>query len=125
MAKTDYQSIDQYHTAFPAEVAERMQNIRNAVHKIVPEVEEVISYQIPCFKHQGYLIYYAAFSGHISLSHPFSKELLEHFNDELKNYKVSKSAIQFPNSKELPLGLITRIIEFRKKENSAAAKKKK
>ena len=43
---------------------------------------------------------------------------------DLKEYKVSKSAIQFPNSKALPLDLISRMIEFRKRENVEAANKK-
>src|SRR6478752_4118453 len=95
MAKTDYKTIDQYHKAHTDEVVERMQAIRNAVHKAVPGAEEVISYQIPCFKYNGYLIYYSAYAKHISLSYPFSAEFLTHFKDELKSYKVSKSAIQF------------------------------
>lgn len=125
MAKTDYKSIDQYHLAFPADVVKRMQQIRNIIHKVVPEVEETISYQIPCFKYNGYLIYYSAYTGHISLSNPFSQKLLEHFKDDFKKYKVSKSAIQFPNDKELPSQLITEIIRFRKGENIANAKIKK
>lgn len=123
MAKTDYKTIDQYHDAFPAHVVERMQKIRNAVHEVAPDVEEAISYQIPCFKYMGYLIYYSAYTHHISLSHPFSQALLDHFRNDLKNYKVTKSAIQFPNDKELPLQLIKDIIAFRKSENSANAKK--
>jgi uncharacterized protein YdhG (YjbR/CyaY superfamily) len=117
MAKTDYKTIDEYHHVFPAELQDRMQSIREAIHKIVPEVEEVISYQIPCFKYKGYLIYYSAYAKHISLSYPFSEALLETFGKELKQYKVSKSAIQFPNMEALPLDLIKRIIQFRKKEN--------
>ena len=124
MAKTDFKSIDEYHKTFSPELVQRMQQIRDVVHKVVPDVEETISYQIPCFKYNGYLIYYAAFSGHITLSHPYSKEFLEHFADELKGFKVSKSASQFPNTKPLPLGLISRMIEFRKKENLSKAKKK-
>lgn len=124
MAKTDYQTIDQYNSAFPAEVVQRMETIRSIIHKVVPAVEEAISYQIPCFKYNGYLIYYSAYTGHISLSHPFSKEFLEHFKDELKGYKVSKSAIQIPNNKELPVKLIKQIIEFRKEENAVPKKKK-
>ena len=50
MAKTDYQSIDEYHQAFPENVQERMRVIRELVHKIAPEAVEVISYQIPAFK---------------------------------------------------------------------------
>jgi uncharacterized protein YdhG (YjbR/CyaY superfamily) len=117
MAKTDYKTIDEYHSNFSANAIERMQTIRQIVHKVVPEVEETISYQIPCFKHHGYLIYYSVSKNHISLLHPFSEAFLKNFEIELKNYKVSKSAIQLPNSKELPVQLIERIIEFRKNEN--------
>jgi uncharacterized protein YdhG (YjbR/CyaY superfamily) len=117
MAKTDYKTIDQYHKAHPAEVVERMQAIRNAVHKVVPGVEEVISYQIPCFKYNGYLIYYSAYAKHISLSYPYSQAFLARFKEDLQHYKVSKSAIQFPHDQKLPIKLITQMIEFRKKEN--------
>jgi uncharacterized protein YdhG (YjbR/CyaY superfamily) len=101
-----------------------MQAIRNAVHKTVPGAEEVISYQIPCFKYNGYLIYYSAYAKHISLSYPFSKEFLAQFKEELKNYKVSKSAIQFPHDQKLPIKLITQMIAFRKKENELAPARK-
>jgi uncharacterized protein YdhG (YjbR/CyaY superfamily) len=117
MAKTDYKTVDQYHKAFPATVVARMQAIRDAVHKVVPGVEETISYQIPCFRYNGYLIYYSAYAKHISLAYPFSPALLARFKDELKNYKVSKSAIQFPHDEPLPIKLITAIIKFRKQEN--------
>jgi len=120
MAKTDYKTIDEYHHVFPTELQNRMQSIREAIYEIVPEVEEVISYQIPCFKYKGYLIYYSAYAKHISLSYPFSEALLETFGKELKQYKVSKSAIQFPNKETLPLDLIKRIVQFRKKENEQA-----
>lgn len=124
MAKTDYKTIDQYQDNFSGEVLERMQTIRDIIHKAVPGVEETISYQIPCFKYNGYLIYYCGFAKHISLSYPYSAAFREHFKADLKEYKVSKSAIQIPNSNPLPEKLIKRIIEFRKKENLAAAKAK-
>lgn len=123
MAKTDFKSIDQYHKTFPKDIHARMQSIRDTVNKAVPDAEEVISYQIPCFKYKGYLIYYAGFAKHISLSYPYSDKLLKAFAKELKKYKVSKSAIQFPNDEELPLDLIKGIVEFRKKENDVPKKK--
>jgi len=125
MAKTDYKTIDQYHRAFPADIVKRMQGIRDIIHKVVPHVEEAISYQIPCFKSNGYLIYYSAYTNHISLSHPFSPEFLQHFKNDLKKYKVSKSAIQLPNNEELPIDLITEIVKFRKSENTKVSMKKK
>ncbi len=117
MAKTNYKTIDEYQNAFSQEVRERLQQIRMTVREVVPEAEETISFQIPAFKYKGYLIYYSAYIMHISLASPWSDLFLKEFEPELKNLRVSKSAIQFPNKEELPLDLIRRIIEFRKKEN--------
>ncbi len=117
MAKTDFKTIDSYQATFPAEIQGRMQQIREVVHKAVPGVEEVISYQIPAFKiGKFFLIYYSAYTKHISLSSPWSAELLKAFADDLKGYQVSRSAIQLPNDQPLPLDLIKRIILFRKNE---------
>ncbi|WP_256004894.1 iron chaperone [Pedobacter deserti] len=117
MAKTNYKTIDEYQITFPAEIQDRMQQIREIIHEVCPEAEEVISYQIPCFKYKGYLIYYSAYAKHISLSYPFSAELLSHFKADLRPYKVSKSAIQLPNTEPLPLDFIERLVAFRKMEN--------
>lgn len=124
MAKTNYQTIDEYHQTFNGETLDRMQTIRKIIHQEVPEVEEGISYQIPCFKYKGYLLYYAAFPNHISLSNPFSDDFRAHFKQDLKNYKTSKAVIQFPLNKPLPEALIQQMASFRKKENEEIAKRK-
>lgn len=119
MAKTDYKTIEEYHSAFPPDVQERLNRIRAIIKKEAPEAEEVISYQIPAFKiGKKFLVYYAAFSGHLTLSSPWSQALLSEFASELRNFKVSKSAIQFPFKEELPVDLIKRIVAFRKKETT-------
>jgi uncharacterized protein YdhG (YjbR/CyaY superfamily) len=125
MAKTDYKSIDEYHKVFEGEILKRMQSIRELVHQVAPEVEEVISYQIPAFKigDKFHLIYYCAFPKHLTLSSPWSEPMLKEFDADLKNLKVSKSAIQFQHDKPLPLELIKRILVFRKKEFEAMTKK--
>lgn len=117
MAKTDYQSVDEYHEAFSGETLARMQTVRKIIHEVVPDVEECISYQIPCFKYNGYLIYYCAFPKHITLSNPYSMGFWEHFKGDLEGYKTSKAAIQFPTAQPLPEKLIKEIVTFRKKEN--------
>jgi uncharacterized protein YdhG (YjbR/CyaY superfamily) len=121
MAKTNYQSIDEYHQAFSGEALERMQTIRRIIHEVVPDADESISYQIPCFKYNGYLIYYCAFPNHISLSNPFSEAFWKHFKADLEGYKTSKAVIQFPANKSLPEELIKKIVAFRKKENEEKA----
>lgn len=121
MAKTDYKTIDEYHKAFPADMQKRMQTIRELVHKIAPEAEEVISYQIPAFKigPKFHLIYYCAFPKHLTLSSPWSEAFLKEFETDLKGMKVSRSAIQLPHDKPLPDDLIKRILKFRKAEYEA------
>ena len=119
MAKTNYQTIDAYHAAFDGDALTRMQTIRKIINEVVPGVEETISYQIPCFKYHGYLIYYCAFPKHISLSHPYSDAFWEHFKADLAGYKTSKSVIQIPMDKPLPEALIRKMVRFRKKENEA------
>lgn len=125
MAKTDFKTVDEYHSIFPAEVVERLDTIRNIIKKAAPDAEEVISYQIPAYKYFGFLIYYSAYKSHISLSYPFSAALLAEFKTELSKYTVSKSAIQFPNKEPLPTALIKKIVQFRVKENKEKESKKK
>lgn len=117
MAKTDYQTIDEYHLAWPEATRERLQAIRELIHTVAPGAEEVISYQVPAFKvGKQFLIYYSAYPKHLSLSSPWSRAFLDHFAAGLEGLKVSKAAIQFPHAQPLPLNLIKKMIVFRKKE---------
>jgi uncharacterized protein YdhG (YjbR/CyaY superfamily) len=95
-----------------------MQTIRELVREVAPEAEEVISYQIPAFKlgDKFHLIYYCAFAKHLTISSPWGEALLQDFAKELKDMKVSKSAIQLLLDKKLPVDLIKRILKFRKRE---------
>jgi hypothetical protein len=42
MAKTDFKTIDEYHATFEGENLARMQQIRDLIQRVVPEVEETI-----------------------------------------------------------------------------------
>ena len=122
MAKTDFKSVDEYQDTFEGAKKERLQAVRSIIRGAAPEAEEVISYQIPAYKQWGGpVVYYSGATNHISLSYPFSDALLSEFKTELASYKVSKSAIQMPDSQPLPEDMIRRIVQFRVKENEAAA----
>ncbi|NJL96513.1 DUF1801 domain-containing protein [Candidatus Gracilibacteria bacterium] len=117
MAKTNYQTIDEYHKTFPQEKQERMEVIRQTIKKAAPETEEIIHYQIPAFRiGKDIIIYYSAYTNHITLANVWSKELLKEFSEELSQFKVTKSAILLPNIKPLPVDFIKKLILFRKKE---------
>jgi uncharacterized protein YdhG (YjbR/CyaY superfamily) len=55
MAKVEFKTADEYIASFPAEKQAVLQQVRAAIRKGVPGAEEVISYSIPAFKHQGWV----------------------------------------------------------------------
>lgn len=125
MAKTDFKTVDEYIGTFPEEVQADLEKIRQAVKKAVPEAEEVISYQIPAFKYHGWILYFSAYKSHYSISMPPPFTAFEVFKKELEGYVLSKSTVQFPKNKPLPLELIKDIAKFRAKENLEKGTKKK
>ena len=122
--KTKFSTVEAYIAAFPEEIQFRLTQIRQVIKANAPEAEELISYNIPAFKLHGMLIFYSAYTNHISISIPPSK-VYEVFKNELSVYKVSKSAIQLPSSQPIPLELIGEMTKFRVKENAELAEKKK
>ena len=117
------QNIDEYIAGFPNDIQEKLQKIRMTIRKAAPKAEEKISYQIPAFALNGNLVWFAAFKKHIGFF-PTSSGIRE-FEKELSIYKCSKGTAQFPLDKPIPLGLISRIVKFRLKENLARAAAKK
>lgn len=115
MAKTDFQSIDEYINTFPEEVQVKLEKIRQTVRKAAPKAEEVISYQMPTFRLNGILVHFAAFTNHISFF-PTPSAIVA-FKKELSSYETSKGTIKLPNDKPIPVDLITEIVKFRVKEN--------
>ena len=118
-------SIDEYISGFPKDIQKLLKEVRATIKKAVPEGEETISYSLPTVKLNGsYLIYFSAWKNHISL-YPFSSAM-EATMKEASAYKTSgKGTIQFPIDKSLPLGLITKIVKFRIKENLERTKQKR
>ena len=86
--------------------------IRSAVP---PQATETISYRIPAFRHNGILVWFAAFSDHCSLFPTAST--LKTFKQELKGYVISKGTIQFPLDRPLPRALIRKIVKARVAQN--------
>src|SRR5688572_19731972 len=108
-------TIDEYIAQFPKDVQEKLEKMRDIIHKASPKAEEAISYGIPTFKLNGKnLVHFGGFKNHASFF-PASSGV-KAFAKELAPYKVSKGTIQFPYDERLPIGLITKIVKFRVKE---------
>jgi uncharacterized protein YdhG (YjbR/CyaY superfamily) len=112
-----FKSVDDYIAIFPENVKSILEEIRKAIQEAAPEAEEAISYQMPAFKLNGILVWYAAYKNHIGF-YPRVSAIVA-FKDKLSRYKVSKGTVQFPLNAPIPFDLIKEIVGFRIKENLA------
>lgn len=115
-SKNEIATIEQYILEYPAPVQALLTELRIAIRQAAPQATEKICYRIPTFYLNGNLVHFAAFKQHIGF-YPTPGGITA-FQEELKGYKTSKGAVQFPIDKPLPLKLVKKIVEFRVKENS-------
>jgi uncharacterized protein YdhG (YjbR/CyaY superfamily) len=108
-------NIASYISEFPGEIQKIIEQVRETIKKAAPKAEEVISYQMPAYKMNGILVYFAAFKNHIGF-YPTSSAI-KTFSKELKIYKSGKGSVQFPIDKPIPVELIDKIVKFRVNEN--------
>ena len=105
-------NIDEYLATVPEPARGTLKKIRAAIQSVVPrEATETISYGMPAFKHNGVLVWFAAFSKHCSFFPTAS--VIEAFKHELKGYSTSKGTIQFPTDKPLPAALVKKLVKAR------------
>lgn len=116
-------SVDEYIASAPKEIAERLSLIRKVIKKTVPMATEKISYGMPYYHYNGRLVYFAYFKKHIGIY--LTPPITELFKNELKDYETHMATIRFPFNKELPIGLIEKLVKTRAElnENSVKAKK--
>jgi uncharacterized protein YdhG (YjbR/CyaY superfamily) len=106
-----FDSIDAYLAAIPSDNhRSALNNIRQLIHRMFPDVEETISYGLPSFTIRGCHIYFGAFKKHCSF---FPGSTFKAFKEELRDFKTSKGTIQFHPEKPIPDHLIIAIIEKR------------
>jgi len=118
-------TVAQYMASIPEPARSTLRKIQASIHAAVPGATLCISYGMPMFKHKGMLAGFAAFSKHCSLFPGAAP--IQALQDQLKNYRTSKGAIQFPLDKPLPATLVkklvrVRIAEIESRQNAKEAK---
>ena len=114
-SKKRFETIDEYVATFPRNVQDILEELRQTIQNSAPDAKEAISYQMPAFKLNGNLVYFAAFKNHIGF-YPTSSAISE-FKKELSHYEVAKGAVRFPINEPIPFDLIRKIVKYRAKEN--------
>lgn len=102
-------TIDDYIAAQPAEARPPLQEVRDAVRRIVPEAEEKISYQMPTMTIDGrLLVHFAAWKHHLAIYAipPLGDDL----EKEIAPYRAAKGTLRFPLDEPLPIPLIEKLV---------------
>ncbi len=121
MKRTAARTVDEYLAKVPQPARATLEQLRKVIRAAVPEAEEVISYQVPTFRHRRSVVAFAAFEDHCSLF-VMSPDVMEAFKEDLEDYGTSRGTIRFPVDEPLPAALVRRLVKARMAENQAAAK---
>jgi len=108
--------INGYIKSYPKNVQPILKELYATIKKAAPKAGEAIKYGIPTFILNGNLVHFGGYKTHIGF-YP-APSGIKAFKKELSKYDVAKGTVRFPMGKPLPLGLITKIVKFRVKENS-------
>jgi uncharacterized protein YdhG (YjbR/CyaY superfamily) len=113
-------AFNEYVVRFPPTVRSRLRALRRTIMAAAPEAVETMSYEMPAFRLDGILVYFAGFKNHIGF-YPRASAIRK-FSKELAGFEPNKGSVRFPHDEPLPLSLVTRMVKFRKRENRAKAK---
>ena len=104
--------FNEYIIIFDENTQLRLEEIRNAIVKQYPDVEENIRYNMLAYKHNTACIYVAAYKNHIGI-YPFY--LNTNLENEIVNYrgKGTKDALHFHHNKDLPTDLILKLVDYK------------
>jgi uncharacterized protein YdhG (YjbR/CyaY superfamily) len=110
--------VDAYLAAAPEDARAALEKLRKTIKAAAPKATEVISYQIPAYKHHGLLVGFAALKDHCTF-HIMSTAVTRAHAAELKDYKLGKASIRFAPDKPLPAALVTKLVKARLAENES------
>ena len=107
----------------PDEYREHLENFRRIIKETIPIADELISYQVICYKYHYMLVGIGTKKDNISF-YTMSPRLVKRMADSLQDFKYTESTIYFPIKKELPHKLIVELIQERIIENEQRADQK-
>ncbi|MBV8941775.1 MAG: DUF1801 domain-containing protein [Solirubrobacterales bacterium] len=107
------EEVDEYLQGVGEPKRSTLQTLRRTILEIVPDAEQVISYQVPAFRVGGKTVAgFAAFKDHLSYL-PFSGSVLGQLANDLQGYTMTKSALHFPVDRPLSKTLVKKLIAVR------------
>ena len=105
--------IDAYRAVLPADQHEALQRLRAQVVRLVPDVVETISYEMPAFMIHGRpLLWFAAWKNHCSIYPPSDAFVAAHA-EALRGYRRTRGSLHFTPEAPLPETLLEHLVRQR------------
>ncbi|MCU0449986.1 MAG: DUF1801 domain-containing protein [Bernardetiaceae bacterium] len=114
MDKKKPANVDEYLAQLEGIAQAKCKELRSILKEIAPEAREGLKWGKPVFESSVILFAYAAHKSHLSFI-PTGPALLP-FKAELADYEFKKDSIRFFYDQPLPIKLIEKIANYRKRE---------
>lgn len=115
-------TIDDYLADVSEDKKAALEKLRQTIKAAAPRAEECISYGIPGFRLDGYLVGFGAGKNHCAF---YPGGIVKTFADELRQYETSKGTIRFQPNKPLPAALVRKIVKTRAAQNAERKARRK
>jgi uncharacterized protein YdhG (YjbR/CyaY superfamily) len=104
-------SIDAYIAKQTPDAQVVLNRVRAIIRKALPDAEERISYQIPCFRlHDSNVVFFAGWKQHWSL-YPVTEPVRKELGEAVAGYEISKGTVRFALDAPVPTRLVQRIVK--------------
>lgn len=117
-------TVDEYIANQDPHLRPMLREIRNVIRSAAPKAEEVISYQVPCYKLNGMLAGFGVHKKGCSFYSMIPK-LPDSLAKDLQKVKYTASTLHFDPKEKLPAAIIKKIIRIKLKANAERAALKK
>ncbi len=115
--------VDAYIESAPKEVQLKLRKMRTAIREAAPDSTETISYGMPFYSFKGEsgfqarLCYFGLLRKRIAFY--MRPVVLEEHMDEVKTYMTTKSALQFPLDRPIPVQLVKKLVRTAIRKHAA------
>lgn len=117
-------NIDEYLASVSPDRRAALERLRKAIHSVLPDVEECISYSMPAFRCEGQVVAGFLATGKGCSYYPFSGTTLTTLSKELSAYDGTKSALHFDPKRGLPMTIVRKLLAARLGEVRKGAAKR-
>lgn len=109
--KYEVASVDAYIDAIPEDRKEAIVTLIGLIHNSAHNIKEELLYSLPCYTHNGELLFAVASQKHYMSLYIFNTKLVKDFLPTLGNVNVGKNCIRFKKLEHLNLDTIEQLLQ--------------